>query len=401
MPRTTERTRRAAQPDPSPQPPPESPPRPHSPQRPQRKRTVAENSKAIGSIETQLSSMSNILSQVVERLDTAIPSAPVVSDHVDSLTEDLPPHSSRMRPTPTRYRHRSDAEHFSHPYNSRQRHNSVYSSTSNRHHLQLPRGVGGRAREQHLDPLSSNSDQPPRRHLPTTIQNLDDSADLQERVAHLVSAQLAPPHLNGKKLYAHSYVRRGIKKSRTNLGELTLAEYNLGFIRLIHSREVDPADRPYMFQHLQHINEDATVYEFSDVRAWSEEVCGLVAEGDLTWDEHYTIDLLRLKMSQRNHKGAASADAVHKPSDGSIGDLLADFPADIRAARPAPPCRQFNVGNCTHKTHHTVNGYRTLHICSSCIYFKCLYFPHPEKDCKSKEYRKRNQPKEAELGFGR
>ena len=79
-------------------------------------------------------------------------------------------------------------------------------------------------------------------------------------MAQIVSADLALPHLSSKKLFAHSFVRRGAKKSKTTLGELTLAEYNIGFIRLMNSRDTDVADRPYMFQHLENVNEDATTY---------------------------------------------------------------------------------------------------------------------------------------------
>ena len=81
---------------------------------------------------------------------------------------------------------------------------------------------------------------------------------------------MAPLHLSGKKMYPHSYIKRGPKKAKTTLGELTLAEYNLGFIKLINSQDVDPLDRPYIqHQHLEHVNNDTIIYPFSDVRAWS------------------------------------------------------------------------------------------------------------------------------------
>ena len=198
-------------------------------------------------------------------------------------------------------------------------------------------------------------------------------------MAHYLTAAIAPPHLSGKKLFPHSFVSRGLKKTKTTLGELSLQEYNLGFIRLMNSGEIDPSDRPYMFQHLEHVNEDATVYDFTSVRAWSEEVCGIIAEGELSWDDYYTIDPLRLKLSQNGPKSKdqrTSGRPAAYPNDFSI-----ELSPEVRAARPGPPCRAFNNGVCPSGSHHISNGFRQLHVCSSCVFHKCDLLPHSEKDC--------------------
>ena len=261
-----QRSARLTQPDPSLSP--VSPPAPQlSAGRTQpKKRTVADNAKAIDVISTQLETMSSLLSQVVGQLR---PPADVVdAQDIDSdyVAERVPRTSAGSRT-----RHRSDFPLNDSLFQPRARHNSVVSSASSARQPDTrcftPRGVPY-TRPQMVDPLGVVSTRPSRRDMPTTLQDLDGSTELQDRVAHLISATIAPPHLAGKKLFAHSYVRRGAKKTRTTMGDLSLAEYNLGFVRFMNSRETDPADRPFMFQHLEHLNEDAIVYPFSDVRAW-------------------------------------------------------------------------------------------------------------------------------------
>ena len=405
MPRGS-RSARVAQPDP-PKPSSSGEGAPASPaSRPQpKKRTVAENARAIDSLHSKFDTMSSLLTQVAGRC-LPPPDHEDIGDFETDHMEDIAHH----QPAGPRLRHRSDFVNNDMYFPTRSRHNTMNSTTSigthsaSRRHTTTRRNPYSKA--QPLDPLGARSNRPPRRDLPTTLHDLDDSADLQDRVAHLILATFAPPHLSGKKLFAHSYVRRGNKKSRTTLGDLSLAEYNLGFVRLMNSRESEPADRPFMFQHLEHLNEDAIMYPFHNVRAWSEEICFLVAEGELSWDDHYRIDLLRIKLSQKGSVSADQRDSKEgkdgrRTFDAGALDPNTEFSAEIRAARPAPPCRMFNSSTCTHATHHVSNGFRHLHVCSSCVYHKCLLIPHAEKDCKSKEYRKRSAAKDADAGFGK
>ena len=313
----------------------------------------------------------------------------------DTLPPDFPPRNGH-RPNSVNYEP-----------NSRQRYNSAS------YPAPAPRGPAvrhfsgtGTRRAPPLDPVADRAPLLPRRQPPSTLQELDESVELQDRVAHIVSAALAPSHLSGKRLYAHSFVRRGTKKVKTTMGDLSLPEYNVGFVRLMNSRDIDPVDRPYMFEHLQHINEDAVLYPFADVRAWSEEICFLVAEGELAWDDHYKIDLLRIKMSQNGpvgrSQGAPRGDGSRRAADVGALDPQSELPSEILAARPGPPCRAYNNGSCSHKNHHVSNGFRQLHVCSSCVYHKCSLIPHPERECKSKEYRKKQAAtRDTEPGFGK
>ena len=249
-------------------------------------------------------------------------------------------------------------------------------------------------------PLGTASAQTPFRDLPTSLQDLEDIPGLQDGVAHLLSTTLAPlSNITGKKLYAHSFIKRGNKRARTTLGDLSLAEYNTGFIKLMNSNNVSQSDRPHMFTHLAHINEDAAAYEWQDVRYWSEEVCALVAEGTISWDDRYTVDSMRLKFSQKNRKVGGTADQATRDGD-RLDHFHVDMTSEVRAAKPAPPCRSFNNGTCTSKTHHVSNGFRHLHVCAFCIYHKCSPLPHPEKECCSKLFKK-TKPRDSESGFGK
>ena len=241
---------------------------------------------------------------------------------------------------------------------------------------------------------------------------MEDDADLHTRVATLVSASLVPiAQATGKKVFAHSFIARGIRRSKTNLGDLSIPEYNTGFIRLINYKGTPVQDKPYMFRHLEHINEDAINYEWADTRAWSEEVCSLIAEGEMVWSDEYRLDLLRLKMSQQNRLksgpgGSTSASQAQKEAkDASLGDIVYTLSPELRAAKPGPPCRAFNNGSCQHSGDHVTNGYRQIHVCAHCISAKCLFWPHGDKGCRSKDFLKKKgldrNTSDKPAGFGR
>ena len=371
-------TRRAHQPAPAtPQPTDtdsHTPPRAKS-----RKRTVADNAEQIDSMQTQLLQMINMLTNISERF--LVQDAQETEAHADAYHEDPLP-GRLLSQTPRRP---SNAEH-SHETDRRYGTRARYSSASQ----PGPR----RAPHRMTDTWQPHHD------MPTNLHDIQESSELQGRVANFLSATLGPLANNGKKLYAHSYILKGPKKNKATLGELSLPEYNLGFIRLMNSPLVDLMDRQYMLTHLEYINEDAARYNWPDVRFWSEEVVHKIAEGSLTWDDEYRIDILRLSLAQQSRKS---------PTDGNREDPqadslpLSDIPEEVRAAKPAPACRHFNAGTCTSRTHHVVNGYRYLHKCGHCIYNKCSYLPHPETTCRSKEFKKQKAAKrEAQpVGFGK
>ena len=179
------------------------------------------------------------------------------------------------------------------------------------------------------DPFSTASARSRYREDFAHTLDLDDQDDIQARVAQLVTTSLAPlgnPH--GKRLFAHYYVRRA-KRTRSSLGELSIPEYTYGFLCLINSPETFAHDKPFMLKHLSNLNEDATTYEWPGVKNWSEEVCALIAQGDLTWDDDYKIDFMRLKFSQQ----FVSQSLIHSPRT---------IPSTLRNAwrSPNPPSPQ-------------------------------------------------------------
>ena len=351
----------------------QSPPMSESPERPRpKKRTVVENAKAIDNIELKLTHVTGLLEQLVgnaPRGTTATETQQV--DHTDQPddTQHHGYHPYTDGRSPTRSQHHSDA-HWTH----------------------RPTTPGPAA---HM--AGSRPRPTPYAGQPTTLHQLQEDPTLQGRVAQLISATLAPNTGSGKKNLAHSHVVRGHKKEKTGLGELSLAEYNMGFIRLINSPDTDQVDAPLMIGHLEAINEDAATYEWEGIRFWSEEITTLIANGKLSWDDTVKIEMLRLKLSQDKKLGGAR----DTRQDATTFDTLSDVSQEVRAARPAPPCRHVNTGQCTSKTHHVVNGYRYLHICAYCIYQKCSYLPHPEKDCRSKDFRKKQPAKDQPVGFGK
>ena len=155
-----------------------------------------------------------------------------------------------------------------------------------------------------------------------------------------------------------------------------------------------------MFRHLEFLNEDAINYEWPGVRAWSEEVCALVAEGELSWDDELRMDLLRISLSQDKRKPPSTSAAATTQRDGASHshDIVFPLTPDLKAAKPGPPCRHFNAGTCSHSTDHVSNGYRQLHVCAHCLSAKCLFWPHPDKGCKSKDFKKARSD---QLGFGK
>ena len=156
-----------------------------------------------------------------------------------------------------------------------------------------------------------------------------------------------------------------------------------------------------MFTHLEYLNEDAINYEWSDVRAWSEEICTLVAEGKVAWSDEYRIDILRLKLSQEGRRKTAPTQTSTGRSDKTdvtSNDIIYHLNPELKAAKPGPPCKAYNAGTCSYSSDHVTNGYRQLHVCGHCLSAKCLFWPHAEKGCRTKEF-KRQRPEQ--LGFGK
>ena len=217
---------------------------------------------------------------------------------------------------------------------------------------------------------------------PESAEDLEGNDGVRAQVVKLLTANMAPvPSVSkGKRYMAHTHIVRGKKKTKASLGELREAEYNWGFLQCIFHPKNSVEERKHMVNHLEDINEDAMMYEWEDVREWSEDVCSKLAseEGKLTWAHDYQIDRIRLCTSQ-----------VRKRGDRVVSESGEEYrmAEDIKVAKRAPPCRLFNTVGCSSDTDHIVNGYRHLHVCSFCIFQKCEFYSHPEHSCKSKKFK--------------
>ena len=376
---------------------------PVMPRRPPKRRTIADNAREISDMKGQLNLMSELLHSISDRMtpDTA-PAMPQPPETDTAASSQQPPIAFDRAHPRAHDRLESAAP------------TPAYSQPKARHHStgQFPQPTSTwmhQVRRQDqvrtVDPLGTLSAHHQYRDSTMPAYDSDDNDDLQTRVAHLLTSHLAPMgSAQGKKQFAHFYVRRGSKRAKTTLGELNVPEYNFGFMSLIDSADTFDHDKPHMFRHLANLNEDAAHYEWPGVRFWSEEVCALIAGGKLSWDDEYRIDLLRLKHSQQTRLSAAAKDIHHNDLFREKGiDVQTELPPEVRAAKPGPPCRAFNSGTCPFTHHHVHNGYRRLHICNHCIAQKCLLLPHSVEKCKSKIYTagpRHVKPKD-DPGFGK
>ena len=262
------------------------------------------------------------------------------------------------------------------------------------HHLvQRPAPLAG---QQHLNYLAAQRQPAHPWDHPVSLNDMESDPHLTRRVAEALQAAAAPlAGTTGKHaLFPHHLITRGPKKQKTTLGDLTLAEYAWGFTQLIKLKKNADDSVPYMNAHLEKIFEDAIVYPWEVVRAWSEEVCSRVALSKLRWCDMYAIDRLQTTMAQLHTSTISS----HKPGSSDKGEIYS-MSDEVRRGKPGPPCKFFQNGSCSHVSDHVQNGYRQLHVCTYCLSGKCLFQPHSLKDCKTKKFnvQKKNQQ---DSGFG-
>lgn len=319
--------------------------------------TVASNAKEIDGIRTQLSGIEGLLKTLVGKQTAGAEGVQAESGSIG-----LTPEVRSLHATVEGDGHGSDKG----TVRSRARSVSVTRS---------PRMARGR---RSVTPDRLDRPRQARRELHETAMDLNEDLDLQRRVSELLCTNLNPvSHSNaGKRYFAHAHVVRGQKKVKTGLGELSLAEYNFGLIQMLKYHE--GSTRRAIQQHIEDVNEDAISYQWAGVRGWSEEVCTRIHENRLSWHDATRIEYLRLKLSQvfRGESGGAEVE----------GDAY-KMEAEVAAAKAGPACRQYNFGSCFSNSDHVVNGYRHLHICSYCIYNKCAFLKHPERECKGKRFK--------------
>ena len=232
---------------------------------------------------------------------------------------------------------------------------------------------------------------------PTTLQDMETDPMLTRRVVEALSAAATPfTGINGRHAqFPHHLVTRGPKKSKTNLGELSMSEYCWGFMQIIKSKDFSDESIPFMNAHLESVLEDAMMYEWSDVRKWSEEICTRVAKNSLRWADTYIIDRLQTQLSHKNLLGTGNSTGGATAGRSDHYEMA----VSVRQAKPGPPCKFFQSGICTHTGDHVQKGYRQLHVCAYCIANKCLLQPHSQKDCKTKKFNSQKKS-QSDAGFG-
>ena len=230
---------------------------------------------------------------------------------------------------------------------------------------------------------------------PPTLQDMENDAALTRRVTEALHTSAAPfnAHTGKHAQFPHHLVTRGPKKLKTNLGELTLAEYSWGFLQLIKMKDQSDDSVPFMNMHLERICEDATLYTWEGIRQLSEDICSKIALGTLRWSDTYVIHRLQAQTSQKTPLGNDQKLTSQGRSDPH------DMPDEVKRGKPGPPCKFYQTGACTHASDHVQNGYRQLHICAYCLTNKCQFQPHTSKDCKTKKFNSQKKS-QSEAGFG-
>ena len=226
-------------------------------------------------------------------------------------------------------------------------------------------------------------------HQPQTIKDLEVDSAIQQRVAKALQSALLPEP-RGKLTHPHHFIFRGQKWDNTGLAELTVSEYLAGFLEMMELRAPESEEKAYMYHHFSRVINNARTYEWPSVRHWSEEVCTRISEGKLTWRSTYEIDRMELQMAH----GRRTVHVSEGRSASATGNTY-DMDPNVLKARPGPPCRAYQTGECTHPGDHVTNRQRSLHVCAYCVYYKCSLFPHPEKECRAK------YNSHAESGFGK
>ena len=201
--------------------------------------TTTENAKAIQAMQSDLSNMSGMLVVLTQRLCPE-PMSPGLQGQQPVPEADPGNYLPRGR---LLERYTDGHQTWSAPQPDsphRDQHPSAPPRLSPRQHPD-PRPQAGMFAQAgsraicELDPLIAPPGFRPHRDFPTTLHGLEEDAHLQTRVSTLLSASLVPmAHATGKRHFAHSFIALGFKCSKTTLGNLSIPEYNSGFIRLIN-----------------------------------------------------------------------------------------------------------------------------------------------------------------------
>lgn len=207
-------------------------------------------------------------------------------------------------------------------------------------------------------------------------------AVIDAQVRHIMES--TPHQLTGTvtaKKYPFNYVTRGPEKKKLSFNTLTLAEHIFGLFCMIDDPEIDPATRPNLVAHMREVAEDASEFEWPNVRRWSEEVFSLLADRRLTdgWGDKARIQNLRTGMSRID----AARLHFHKDNNPRRFPSSANQSDNLRGG---PPCQDFNGPNgCNLQSGHMMHGRRQVHVCAYCLNNTAAVHPHSEQVCRTKQ----------------
>lgn len=188
----------------------------------------------------------------------------------------------------------------------------------------------------------------------------------------------------GPYFYPFKYVLRDPERLRVTIGSVSLSEHLWGLVRMICDDKLNPALRPYLNTHLVEVIEDSCDFQWENVRAWSEEVFGLIAEDHLPggWAAVSRVQMLRMSMSRihtaRQHflKDPTQKDSQKRFTQPSIRNN-----DPIRGG----PCQAFNSpAGCNLPSGHIISGCRQQHVCKFCLFNSCATYTHSEMQCRNK-----------------
>lgn len=230
-------------------------------------------------------------------------------------------------------------------------------------------------------------------HLPTSVNDFEYDQDLESRVNHILAATAHQLSANNGKpgIFPHRFVSRGPDRRRPAFNTLSLSEHVWGITRIIRDPKV-PADlKPFMYNHIEDIMEDASQFEWaSAVRPWSEEIFTRVSEDRLTWDNRPEIQLLRMSMARNPAaKILPSGDPIPRPPGQQVStnprQTYGQNSNNNDIMKGGPPCEMYNSQQgCSLQSGHFIRGKRMIHVCRYCLINTSASHPHPETACRNK-----------------
>lgn len=186
------------------------------------------------------------------------------------------------------------------------------------------------------------------------------------------------------KKFPYNHVTQGPKKRKLTFNTITLAEHIFGIFCMLDDHDVDPAIKPNLVAHMREVSEDASEFEWSNVKHWSEEVFSLVADRRLPegWNSATRIQMLRTGMARVE----AARLSIHKDNTNSIARKFQPNNMQADNLRGGPPCQDYNSANgCQLQSGHMLHGKRQVHVCAYCLENTAAIQPHSEHFCRTKQ----------------